>query len=53
MNKMNYLLINDLLEIFEAELKTTRKEHFTRLIKQYKIYEGKYIPKPPPTSITP
>ena len=50
---MNYLLINDQLDLFKASLKTTRKEHFTRLIEQCRMYEGEILSKaPPPTSIT-
>lgn len=50
---MNYLLINDHLEIFKAELKTTRQEHFKRLIEQCRLYDGEVLSKtPPPTSIT-
>jgi hypothetical protein len=50
---MNYLLINDQLDVFKAELRTTRKEHFTRLIEQCRLYEGEVLSKePPPTSIT-
>ncbi len=50
---MNYLLINDQLEVFKSELKTTRKEHFTRLVEQCRMYEGEVLSKvPPPTSIT-
>ena len=50
---MNYLLINDKLDTFKAQLKTTRKEHFTRLIEQCRMYEGEILSKlPPPTSIT-
>ena len=51
--KMNYLLINDQLDVFKSELKTTRKEHFTRLVEQCRMYEGQTLSKePPPTSIT-
>jgi len=50
---MDYLLINDQLKVFKAELLTTRKEHFTRLIEQCRMYEGEELSKaPPPTSIT-
>ena len=50
---MNYLLINDQLDVFKASLNTTRKEHFTRLIEQCRMYEGEVLSKaPPPTSIT-
>ena len=50
---MNYLLINDQLETLKAELKTTRKEHFVRLIEQCKLYESEELAKEhPPTSIT-
>jgi len=50
---MNYLLINKQLPTLKAELKTTRKAHFTRLIEQCRMYEGEKLSKtPPPTSIT-
>lgn len=50
---MNYLLINDQLNALKADLSTTRKEHFTRLIEQCRMYEGEVLSKePPPTSIT-
>ncbi|TCS41034.1 DUF4962 domain-containing protein [Reinekea marinisedimentorum] len=50
---MNYLLIDDQLEALKAELTTTRKEHFIRLIEQCRLYEGEKLSKEhPPTSIT-
>ena len=50
---MNYLLINDQLQQLKSELKTTRKEHFIRLIEQCRLYESEELPqKHPPTSIT-
>jgi hypothetical protein len=50
---MNYLLIDDQLETLKAELKTTRKEHFIRLIEQCRLYETETLSKEhPPTSIT-
>jgi hypothetical protein len=50
---MNYLLINDQLDLLKQDLKTTRKEHFTRLIEQCRLYEGQPLSKEhPPTSIT-
>jgi len=50
---MNYLLITDQLDCLKAELKTTKKEHFIRLIEQCKLYESEVLSKePPPTSIT-
>ncbi|GAA6186659.1 DUF4962 domain-containing protein [Aliiglaciecola sp. NS0011-25] len=50
---MNYLLINDQLEVLKAELKTTRKEHLTRLIEQCRLYEDEVLSKEHPhTSIT-
>ncbi|MFK7946662.1 MAG: hypothetical protein AB8G11_03655 [Saprospiraceae bacterium] len=50
---MNYLLLNNQLETLKAELKTTRKEHFIRLIEQCKLYESEKLSKThPPTSIT-
>lgn len=51
--KMNYLLINDQLDSLKAELKTTRKEHFTRLMEQCQMYSNETLSKEhPPTSIT-
>ena len=50
---MNYLLINDQLDVFKSELKTTRSEHFTRLIEQCRMYENEPLSKEHPhTSIT-
>ncbi|WP_406684287.1 DUF4962 domain-containing protein [Seonamhaeicola sp. MEBiC1930] len=50
---MNYLLIDNNLDKLKFELKTTRKEHFTRLIEQCKMYDNVPIAKEhPPTSIT-
>ena len=50
---MNYLLINDELEQLKTALKTTRKEHFVRLIEQCRMYEGEQLSQEhPPTSIT-
>ena len=50
---MNYLLLDDQLALYKADIKTTRKEHFTRLLEQCKLYEGEVLSKtPPPTSIT-
>jgi len=50
---MNYLLINDQLNTYKSELKTTRSEHFTRLIEQCRLYENQPLAKEhPPTSIT-
>ena len=50
---MNYLLINDQLDQFKSELTTVRKEHFTRLIEQCRMYEGETLStEHPPTSIT-
>jgi len=52
-SKMTYLLINKQLETLKTELKTTRKEHFIRLIEQCRMYEGEELSKEhPPTSIT-
>ena len=50
---MHYLLINDQLAPLKAAVKTTRKEHFIRLIEQCKMYDGEVLSKEhPPTSIT-
>ncbi len=50
---MSYLLINDQLDLLKLEIKTTRKEHFTRLIEQCRLYDGETLSiEPPPTSIT-
>lgn len=50
---MNYLLINDQLEAFKAQLDTTHKEHLTRLIEQCRLYENEPLSKEhPTTSIT-
>lgn len=50
---MNYLLINDQLDVYKAELKTRRKDQFARLLEQCQTYEGVELSKaPPPTSIT-
>lgn len=49
----DFLLINDQLATYKAELNTSRKEHFTRLVEQCRMYEGEVLSKePPPTSIT-
>lgn len=50
---MNYLLIHDQLDALKAELKTSRKEHFTRLIEQCRLYEDEVLStEHPHTSIT-
>jgi hypothetical protein len=50
---MPYLLINDQLDVLKKELKTTRKEHLTRLLEQCQLYEDEVLPKEHPhTSIT-
>ncbi|MFA3790482.1 DUF4962 domain-containing protein [Aliiglaciecola sp. SL4] len=50
---MNYLLINEQLDTLKAEIKTTRKEHLTRLIEQCRLYEDEVLSKEHPhTSIT-
>jgi len=50
---MNYLLINDQLDVLKAAVKTTHKEHLTRLIEQCRQYEGEVLSKEHPhTSIT-
>ena len=50
---MPYLLINDQLDVLKKELKTTRKEHLTRLLEQCRLYEDEVLPKEHPhTSIT-
>ena len=50
---MNYLLINNQLDQLKKELPSTRKEHFTRLIEQCRLYDGEVLSKEhPPTSIT-
>ncbi|MEH6712732.1 MAG: DUF4962 domain-containing protein, partial [Paraglaciecola polaris] len=50
---MNYLLINDQLDVLKSELKTSRKEHLTRLIEQCRLYENEVLSKVHPhTSIT-
>jgi hypothetical protein len=50
---MNYLLINDQLDELKVKLKTTHKEHLTRLIEQCRLYEGEVLSKEHPhTSIT-
>ncbi|MDO6693428.1 DUF4962 domain-containing protein [Aliiglaciecola sp. 3_MG-2023] len=50
---MNYLLINEQLDALKAEIKTTRKEHLTRLIEQCRLYEDEVLSKDhPKTSIT-
>ena len=50
---MDYLLINGQINILKTELKTTRKEQFSRLVEQCRMYEGETLSKePPPTSIT-
>lgn len=51
--KKSYLLLNDQLDVLKSELKTTRKEQFTRLIEQCRMYEDEKLSKEhPPTSIT-
>ncbi|MEP4891788.1 MAG: DUF4962 domain-containing protein [Aliiglaciecola sp.] len=50
---MNYLLINEQLDTLKAEIKTTRKEHLTRLVEQCRLYEDEVLSKEHPhTSIT-
>lgn len=50
---MNYLLIHDQLDALKAELKTSRKEHFTRLIEQCRLFEDEVLStEHPHTSIT-
>lgn len=50
---MNYLLINDQLDVLKAELKTCRKEHLTRLLEQCSAYENEVLSvEHPHTSIT-
>lgn len=50
---MDYLLINDRLDLFRAQLQTTHKEHFIRLIEQCALYPGEKLSvEPPKTSIT-
>ena len=50
---MDYLLINDQLDLLKLECSTTRKEHLTRLIEQCRLYEKETLSKEhPPTSIT-
>ncbi len=39
---IDYLLINDQLAPCKAEFNTAGKEHFTRLVEQYRMYEGDY-----------
>ena len=50
---MNYLLINDQLDVLKADLKTCRKEHLTRLLEQCRSYEDEVLStEHPHTSIT-
>ena len=50
---MNYLLINNQLDRLREELATTRKDHFTRLIEQCRLYDKETLSKVhPPTSVT-
>lgn len=50
---MNYLLINDQLDVLKAEIKTCRKEQLTRLIEQCRLYENEVLSiEHPNTSIT-
>ena len=50
---MNYLLIDDQLDVFKTEIATRRKKQFTRLLEQCKLYESETLsPSAPPTSIT-
>ena len=50
---MQYLLINDDLEKLKSELNTARRDQFTRLIEQCRLYESETLSKEhPPTSIT-
>ncbi|MEG3765229.1 DUF4962 domain-containing protein [Alteromonas sp. 14N.309.X.WAT.G.H12] len=50
---MNYLLINEQLDTLKAELGTCRKNQFTRLIEQCRLYENEPLSvTPPATSVT-
>lgn len=51
--RLDYLLINDQLDDFRTELRTTRKGQFTRLTEQCRMYQNQTLSKThPPTSIT-
>jgi len=51
--KTNYLLINDRLDQYKANLTTSHKDHFVRLVEQCRRYEGVSLTvEHPPTSIT-
>ncbi|MEP0175821.1 MAG: DUF4962 domain-containing protein [Paraglaciecola sp.] len=50
---MNYLLINEQLEVLKQQINTTHKEHMIRLIEQCRLYENEVLSKEhPSTSIT-
>ena len=50
---MTHLLIHDQLDVLKAEIKTTRKVQFKRLLEQCRLYEGETLSKEvPKTSVT-
>ena len=50
---MDYLLIDDRLDSLKAQLHSTHREHFDRLVQQCRLYNGEVLSvEPPPTSIT-
>jgi len=50
---MTHLLINDRLEALKADIRTTHKAQFKRLLEQCRLYEGETLSKSvPKTSVT-
>lgn len=47
---MTHLLLNDQLETLKADIKTTQKAQFKRLLEQCRLYEGEPLSKEVPTT---